>query len=53
MIYIACGEKFFARMVVLVSKSGLKNDTLGKNGDERRNCFVAGAGYNPARWKTA
>jgi hypothetical protein len=50
---IACGEKFFARMVVLVLNSGLKNDTLGKNGEERRNCFVAGTGYKPARWKTA
>jgi len=49
---IACGEKFFVWMVVLVLKSGLKNDTLGKNGEERRNCCVAGTGYNPARWKT-
>ena len=32
--------------------SGLKNDTLGKKGEERRNCCVAGTGYNPARWKT-
>ena len=49
---IACGEKFFARIVVLVLNSGLKNETLGKNGEERRKCRVAGTGYNPARWKT-
>ena len=49
---IACGEKFFVRIVVLVLNSGLKNDTLGKKGEERRKCCVAGTGYNPARWKT-
>jgi len=50
---IACGEKFFVRMVVVVLNSGLKNDTLGKNGEERRNCVVAGTGYNPAMLKNA
>ena len=37
---------------MLVLNRGLKNDTLGKKGEERRNCRVAGTGYNPTRWKT-
>lgn len=48
---IAWDEKFFVRIVVFVLNSGLKNDTLGKNGEESKNCCVAGTGYNPARWK--
>ena len=37
----------------MVLNNGLKNDTLGKNGEERKKCCVAGTGYKPARWKTA
>jgi hypothetical protein len=38
--YIACGEKFFTQMVILVLNSGLKNDMLRRKREERRNCFT-------------
>jgi len=41
---MAFWERFFAWTVVVVPKRGLTNDTVGKDGDERRNCRVAGTG---------
>jgi hypothetical protein len=43
--------KPFEMIVVVVFKTGLKNDTCGKYGDERRIWFVAGSGYIPRRYQ--